>query len=459
LCRGLFEDICEEMNMVIAQAKLRVSWTMVAFCLFQVPTFAQQQQDETSARRVWSQRHSQLRTAQYRTTWVDQELDGPAESRREGTLEADIAADQRIYRFDIGEKESKRSLLLDKDGFHTKSVRASSEKETMNEDEPRSTSLKSPWIHAYPLLLSHGLVPLPPFSHAGMMKTLDMSTPNPADTPLPAKPSNATELRWSDPNSQQHEQVRVRSSGGLVTQFEIWNDTRRVLQISVSYGKFKGVTVASRYVIEWFDDNGKANRRVEGQVTTLQLSKTTATTASAPHTKEAILTALTRQWDRELRVKPIMTVDGLVALLQETLGKEVHVRIDEEAFHKPFEFEKPDLLFAEDVRTVADLLLGDLPATALDFVVNEQGLTIIPRHVAWQSPEGRTYAAKDYGLSVDELRSLLHNSANAEDWDDLGGPGSLETDEETGSVVVIHTQSQHIRYSRELRQLQEARKQ
>jgi hypothetical protein len=79
--------------------------------------------------------------------------------------------------------------------------------------------------------------------------------------------------------------------------------------------------------------------------------------------------------------------------------------------------------------------------------------------VAWQSPEAQTYAAKDYGLRVDELRSLLYNSANSEEWDDFGGPGSLEADEETGSVVVIHTQSQHIRYSRELRQLQEVRKQ
>lgn len=445
--------------MVIAQAKLRVTWIMVAYCLFQAPTFAQQQQDETSARRDWSQRHSQLRTARYRATWVDQQPGGPAEAKRQGTLEADIAADKHIYRFAIGEKEPKKSLLLDRDGFHTKPFQANSERETTNEDELLSTSLKSPWLHAYPLLLSHGLVPLPPFSHAGMMKTLDTSAPNPANTPPSAKPSNATELRWSDPNSQQHEQVRVRSSGGLVTRFEVWIDTRQVLQISVSYGKFKEVAVASRYVIEWFDDNGKATRRVEGQVTTLQLSKATATTASTPHTKEEILTALTKQWDRELRVKPIMTVDGLAALLQETLGKEVQVRIDEEAFHKPLEFEKPDLLFAEDIRTVADLLLSDLPATALDFVVNEQGLTIIPRHVAWQSPEGRTYAAKDYGLSVDELRSLLHNSANAEEWDTFGGPGSLATDEETGSVVVIHTQSQHIRYSRELRQLQEARKQ
>jgi hypothetical protein len=444
--------------MVIAQAKFRVSWFVATFFLLQAPTFAQQQ-DETSARRDWSQRHSQLRNARYRATWVDQQLGGPAESKRQGTLEADIAADKHIYRFDIGAKEAKISLLLDKDGFHTKPVQANTEKETTNEDELRSTSLKSPWLHAYPLLLSHGLVPLPPFSHAGMMKTLDRSAPNPANTPPSAKPSNETELRWSDPNSQQHDQVRIRSSRGLVTRFEVWNDTRRVLQISVSYGKFKEVAVASRYVIEWFDDNGKATRRVEGQVTTLQLTKASTTTASTPHTKEEILTALARQWDRELRVKPIMTVDGLAALLQETLGKEVQVRIDEEAFHKPIEFEKPDILFAEDIRTVADLLLGDLPATALDFVVNEQGLTIIPRHVAWQSPEGRTYAAKDYGLSVDELRSLLHNSANAEEWDDLGGPGSLETDEETGSVVVIHTQSQHIRYSRELRQLQEARKQ
>lgn len=417
-------------------------------------------QDEITVRRAWNKRHAQVRTARYRVTWEDTRLDGPSKVRQQGNLEADFACDKRTYRFEVQHEQKATTLLLDRNGLHQKPTSRERSTDEARQENVKSVTPQSPWILAYPLLLSHGIVPMPPFSHAGLMRTVARPPRTRTGTPDSEGSMRLEDFRWSDPENEQHGEVRVQSPGGLVAVFEVWRDFRRILRIDISYGRHQGVPVASRYTIEWFADDGNVERRVNARVTTLELNNPLeAITAQAPRDRDEVLASLAGQWDRQVRVQPEMSIDAVAALLQETLGAELTVRVDEEAFHKPIEFEKRIVSFEDETVTLADLLLDKLQSQALDFVFDGQGLAILPRHVAWQFSEGRTYAAKDYGLSVHELRDVLYKTANAEEWDDVGGPGSLTVDDETGSVVILHTQSEHVYFERDLRRIQQERKQ
>ena len=87
------------------------------------------------------------------------------------------------------------------------------------------------------------------------------------------------------------------------------------------------------------------------------------------------------------------------------------------------------------------------------FRFDTQGIMIIPRHVAWKHGELKAYASADFGMTIDVLRDTLYRSARPDEWDDVGGPASMMVDKDSGTVMVMHAQSEHIRLSRKLQQI------
>jgi hypothetical protein len=430
----------------------RVIYSVLLAILATIPAQAVsgEPRDEANVRRVWNARQRQVQAALYRVTWVNIRFNERGSERNEGSMEALMAFDKWTYRFDVSEgREPATVLVLDKTGFHARPP-ADHPREA-NEDATRLVTPASPWILAYPLLLSHGIVPMPPFSHEGMMRT--RSTPKRGRI-LSSERSLTTlkDFRWFAP--REDVEVRVQSPEGLVSRFQVYRESNQVLNISISYGKRKDVPVADRYSIEWFAADGKVEHRVDAQVKIVTLNEPIAAALFAPpHTPEELLAALARHWDKELEVRPEMSVDEIATLLQQTVGDAMRVHVDQEAFQKPIEFEAKNLTFDGQRIRLADLMLGKLQSNALDFLFDSHGVTIVPRHVAWQSPEGKTYSAKDYGLSVDELRDALYEAGTPDEWEDVGGPAAISIDHEDGSVFIMHTPSEQIRLSRALQSI------
>ncbi len=362
-----------------------------------------------------------LRATEYNVGWTEIRFNGKDQRKTEGTLDAIMVMAEGKHRFNVTAKGGGTTgLFLDARNFVTVPP-ATSPKGKSETTTTKKISADSPWIMAYPLLLTHGIVPFPPFDHRGLR-------------PLP---KNTTRSNAGSRRSSAGNQRLLRRSGipyivrvttgpdGSVQRYEVVNkkDNHTILRIGVSYQRDTQAAVLDRCSIIWFSETGTLVRRVDAKARQFRKRVAIDLTALSPPLDPAkFRDALSRNLARAVKVEPTMSLEQLVAALKRALGDGVRIRLDDKAFSEPFEFKVGDITFDTETVTVEDLLFNTLQQRGVDFFFDGHGIAIVPTHVAWKHSRFSEYVAKDHAMTVPELRDTLYNAAPADDWSDVGGP-------------------------------------
>jgi hypothetical protein len=405
--------------------------------------------DHAAVREAWTQRLNDQTGVVYRATVTPKAL-GEAGTKKpadEIGVAALMRCDERKFRFDVKPAADRFASLhlLDKDGFHTSGQQLPSQWKTTTE---RSLADKSDWLPLYPFLLAHGVVPLPPLD-APQLPVKKRDTPAP---PATIGGQRVTfEFRTKEPLAVQV----THEAHGLVERYEVTRSDRKLLEVRNKYVQDGKAFRLKEYTVLRFDAQGKLAGHLEGRVTECRLNADIPLVAfTPPRAPDKLRTDLLKALEKTAVVKENPSLADLAKSVQDTLGDGIQVRIDDDAFQKgppQAAVNVNRLKIKPGEATLSELLLRDLRGSRVDFYLDAQGIVLIPRNEAWNYAGFTEYAAKNYGKTADEMRNLIFSAGTPDDWSDLGGQATIIAGKDGQTLMVLHTQSDHLRFEEQLR--------
>lgn len=369
--------------------------------------------------------------------------------RAELRLEARLQTEQRTFRFDVTSKDRGASLhILDRREFHT-CVQNTDDGGGWQASSSRFIAPESEWPYLYPFLLARGVVPLPPFKVPRVSQSL-------ANSDVTDEPVRGRETTFAFDGDLPVSVAIAHDSNGLVASYQVTCDQGLLLVIRNTY-KRDGPRLDRFSVVKFGPDHrpiGRLDARVTKYETDVPMAASLFIKPRNPEkTREELLALLSKKIDS----KTAMTLGELQNAMQATLGDDMRVWIDHEAFAGRHEVKLDRLVFEPGEFTLSKFLFKDVRRNRLDFHFDAQGIVLVPRSRTWTHAESVDYSPGDYGLTTRQLRNLLYSAGRLDDWSDVGGMANILTDDEQGRLKVFHAQSDHFQFMHLLSDLEPPR--
>ena len=399
--------------------------------------------------RAWAKRLGEHAGVAYQAQgeWLTRVAEGGQEEAQKAELRIDarMRCDARKFRFDLRQEGAPRRglYILDSAGFHS-CVQPSPWDWTV--DSQRKAAAESDWPLVYPFLLAHGVVPLPPFEAPRLRQG--------GRTSSASAGSVAGEQAKFTFDEDGFTVTVLHGAQGLVERYQVAKRGRKLLDIANRYRRESGAPQLESFAVVVFADDGRVARRLDAKVTAANFDATLPLDVfSIPKPAEEARASVLELFDKTVRLKDMMSIDEVAKAVQVQVGKDLQVRIDREAFQRWRGGMPNALTFALGEAALSDLLLYQLRNSLVDFYVEPQGIVLIPRNEAWSYAAPVHYSAADYGMEAADLRDLVFNAATLDDWADVGGRAQIIAGESEQDIVVVHTQSDQLRFLHRLGEL------
>ncbi|MBW3596211.1 MAG: hypothetical protein KY475_02935 [Planctomycetes bacterium] len=398
-------------------------------------------------REAWNARLRECKTVTYGAVAIRIKNETPAAKQTELRIHARMNCEARKFRFEVGENTQRPTtvLIADESAFHTCTRTA----DGWEVASARSIERDSNWLHVYPFLLAHGVVPLPPFEAPRLNKGQGEQRPS------RRRLSPVAEATFRFPGKEPMNVEIGHNAEGLVSRYSVSSKEQRLLEIHNTYQRRDGAVRLDRFRVFVFASGGALATRLDGDVEHFVLDAPMGLEIAAKPVSSRELTAsLDGLMNKTVKVEIAMTADGLTRAIQSACGNALQVRADAEALGAVPTTDGRALLLEPGDAPLSELLFRDLRQNHMDFRFDLHGITIIPRALAWKEAEFVEYSAAEFGLSPAELRDHIQRTAPVnDDWSDVGGPAQMFVDEERGVVAVFHAQSDHFQFRHTLTNL------
>lgn len=391
---------------------MRIVIFVLTFVVLPLPITAQPRGDSGDIVRL-KRRKRKFDSARYIVTINSRIRHKKTIEREQTKVEALLDFDKDRYRFVVQGEKRHYLLLVDNSGFYTALNNDSGDFST---DLKSSVNIVAPWIHVYPILLSHGVS-------------------------LDKKLSVVTKSRDTDPIKLRLKADTLRD--GRVRSFSLSSDDpggKPLFQGRIEYKRERDVFCLASFVSSASHESGTTN---QGKMVMFEPNVEVSDSDFAhPKNKSYIVNKLHGVFKKRIDLKESVGLRDLESAIQDIVGQDLNVAFDWESIG---EWEPEGSVLGGKSLTLKELLLDNLSSARLDFRLDPQGVVIIHRNDTWKFAHTSKFHPDDYSLAPDKLMLLLYKGAKPDDWSDVGGAAEIRINGDS-EVETFHTQSNQIRF-------------